>query len=176
MPDFFYPYFQNLSINLLRKKHMFCRNFVTKREYITYSSIIRGKYNGVVSMKPRVLCVDDQYGIRLLLKEILKCDYDVVAVETGEEALESIRVFEPQVVILDMKLEKTKGTELLKTIKQINCNIGAIMLTGYQDRDLIDEIEQSHPEKIIIKPFEVEQIKSSVKELVASSKDKGLVS
>ena len=116
-------------------------------------------------MKPKVLCVDDQYGIRVLLKEILKCDYDVIAVGTGEEAIENVRKFEPHVVILDMKLEKMKGTELLKTIRQINCNIGTIILTGYQDCDLIDEIKQSNPEKIIIKPFEVEQIKNCVKEV-----------
>lgn len=116
-------------------------------------------------MKPKVLCVDDQYGIRVLLKEILKCDYDVMAVETGEEAIESVLKFEPHVVILDMKLNKMKGTDLLKTIKQINRNIGTIILTGYHDSDLIDEIKQSNPEKIIIKPFEVEQIRRSVKEL-----------
>lgn len=119
-------------------------------------------------MKPRVLCVDDQYGIRVLLKEILKCDYDVMAVETGEEAIKNVVEFEPQVVILDMKLNKMKGTELLKSIRKINCNIGTIMLTGYQDCDLINEIEQSNPEKIIIKPFEVEQLKSSVEELVTN--------
>lgn len=95
-----------------------------------------------------------------------------MTVETGEEAIENVRRFAPQVVILDMKLAKMKGTEVLKSIKQINCNIGTIMLTGYQDNDIIDEIKQSNPEKIIIKPFEVEQIKNSVKELVANSTSK----
>lgn len=120
-------------------------------------------------MKPKVLCVDDQYGIRVLLKEILKCDYEVMTVETGEEAIENVQEFDPQVVILDMKLEKMKGTEVLKTIKQINCSIGTIILTGYQDYDLINEIKQSNPEKIIIKPFEVEQIRDSVKEIIEKS-------
>lgn len=120
-------------------------------------------------MKPKVLCVDDQYGIRVLLKEILKSDYEVMTVETGEEAIENVQEFDPQVVILDMKLEKMKGTEVLKTIKQINCSIGTIILTGYQDYDLINEIKQSNPEKIIIKPFEVEQIKNSVKEIIEKS-------
>lgn len=140
--------------------------------YIWYRES-RGNYcGGIVSVKPKVLCVDDQYGIRVLLKEILKLDYDVMTVETGEEAIENVRRFAPQVVILDMKLAKMKGTEVLKSIKQINCNIGTIMLTGYQDNDIIDEIKQSNPEKIIIKPFEVEQIKNSVKELVANSTSK----
>ncbi|WIV12235.1 response regulator [Proteiniborus sp. MB09-C3] len=120
-------------------------------------------------MKPKVLCVDDQYGIRVLLKEILKSDYEVMTVETGEEAIENVQEFDPQVVILDMKLEKMKGTEVLKSIKQINCSIGTIILTGYQDYDLINEIKQSNPEKIIIKPFEVEQIKNSVKEIIEKS-------
>lgn len=129
-----------------------------------------GNFCGGTSVKPKVLCVDDQYGIRVLLKEILKCDYEVMAVETGEEAIENVLKFEPQVVILDMKLEKMKGTDLLRLIKQINGNIGTIMLTGYQDCDLIEEIKQSNPEKIIIKPFEVEQLKSSVRELSSKYK------
>lgn len=117
-------------------------------------------------MRSRVLCVDDQYGIRLLLREILKNDYEVMTVETGEEAIENIRAFDPQVVILDMKLEKMMGTDLLELIRQIKCNIITIMLTGYQDFELLSEIERHHPEKIITKPFDIEQIKSTVSELI----------
>lgn len=135
--------------------------------FIIESSYQGGIFNGKTSMKPKVLCVDDQYGIRLLLKEILKSDYDVMTVETGEEAIESVLKFEPHVLILDMKLEKMKGTDLLKKIRQINCNISTIILTGYQDYDLINEIKQSNPEKIIIKPFVIEQIRNSVKELIS---------
>lgn len=133
-------------------------------EYYNYS-FFGGNFYGATSVKPRVLCVDDQYGIRTLLNEILKYDFDVMTVETGEEAIESFQKFVPHVVILDMNLNEMKGTDLLRIIKQINNNIGTIMLTGYQDRDLIDEIKESNPEKIIYKPFQVEQIISSVKEL-----------
>lgn len=130
----------------------------------------RGNFRGgIVSVNPRVLCVDDQYGIRVLLKEILKSDYEVMTVETGEEAIENVWKFAPQVVILDMKLKKMKGTDVLKSIKEINCSIGTIILTGYQDSDLINEIKKSNPEKIIFKPFDIEQIKNSVKELVENS-------
>lgn len=118
-------------------------------------------------MKPRVLCVDDQYCIRVLLKEILKRDYDVITVGTSEEAIENVLKYSPQVVILDMKLEEMKGTEVLKTIKQINCNIGTIILTGYLDKDMLNEIEESQPEKIITKPFEIDHIQRSVRELVS---------
>lgn len=127
--------------------------------------MIKAIWGGTL-MKTRVLCVDDQYGIRLLLKEILKSDYDVMAVETGEEAIENMRVFDPQVVILDMKLQKMKGTELLEAIRQIKCNIHTIMMTGYQDCDVLGEIKRYNPEKIIMKPFDVEQIISSVNELI----------
>lgn len=92
-----------------------------------------------------------------------------MTVETGEEAIEKVRKFAPQVVILDMKLPKMKGTDVLKSIKQINCRIGTIMLTGYQDNDLINEIQEIKPEKIIMKPFDIDQIRSSVKELVEDS-------
>ncbi|MFA5524123.1 MAG: response regulator [Tissierellales bacterium] len=126
---------------------------------------------GAFSGKPKVLCVDDQYGIRALLKEILKLDYDVMTVGTGEEAMEGILRFDPQVVILDMKLDKMKGTEVLKFIKQVNRRICTIMITGYQDSDMINEIKGLGPEKIITKPFDTEQIRNSVKELVQIRKE-----
>ncbi len=120
-------------------------------------------------MKPKVLCVDDQYGIRVLLKEILKSDYEVETVETGEEALELIREFRPQVVLLDMKLENMKGTDVLKLIREIDSSISSIILTGYSEQDKLDEIKESKPELVIKKPFDVDIVRNSVSKLINKS-------
>ncbi|MGF7058893.1 response regulator [Brassicibacter mesophilus] len=120
-------------------------------------------------MKPKVLCVDDQYGMRVLLKEILKRDYDVEVVETGEEALELVKKFKPQVVLLDMKLQNMKGTDVLKLMRQIDHSISSIILTGYSEQDKLDEIEESKPELVIKKPFDIDIVRNSVRKLISES-------
>lgn len=120
-------------------------------------------------LKPKVLCVDDQYGMRVLLKEILKRDYDVEVVETGEEALELVKKFKPQVVLLDMKLQNMKGTDVLKLMRQIDHSISSIILTGYSEQDKLDEIEESKPELVIKKPFDIDIVRNSVRKLISES-------
>ncbi|KPU27422.1 hypothetical protein TR13x_04945 [Caloranaerobacter sp. TR13] len=112
--------------------------------------------------KCRLLCVDDQAGIRILLGEIFKNDYDVLSVGTGAEAIEMINDFRPDVVILDMKLQDMDGEEVLKNIRRINESICVVILTGYDDITQNSDFDVFKPDMIVQKPFDVFELKEEI--------------
>jgi DNA-binding NtrC family response regulator len=83
-------------------------------------------------MKIRVLLVDDEAEFLEQLSERLKLrDYDVSTCMSGEEAVEKIKAFNFDVVILDVAMPGIDGTEALRQIKSIKPLTEVIMLTGH---------------------------------------------
>ncbi|AFS77256.1 response regulator receiver protein, CheY-like protein [Gottschalkia acidurici 9a] len=117
-------------------------------------------------MKSRVICVDDQMGIRMLLKEILKEDYNVKTVGTGKEAIQAFKDFRPDVVMLDMCLEDMKGTEVLNHIREVDSSTKVVMITGYTEDDMLSEIKSFEPEYILHKPFDILSMKKKLRNIV----------
>jgi len=84
--------------------------------------------------KPIVLVVDDEEGIRTLLKRILtKAGYDVVAVANGQEALDKVSRLQVRVVLSDIKMPDISGIELLGKLTANHPDICVIMATGVTD-------------------------------------------
>ncbi len=80
----------------------------------------------------RILVVDDEKSLVLLLSRILKKEgYRVQGVYSGEEALAVIPKFEPNLVITDLKMPGISGIEVMEKIKADRQEIDFIMLTAY---------------------------------------------
>ncbi|QIB27700.1 response regulator [Caloranaerobacter azorensis] len=116
--------------------------------------------------KYRLLCVDDQEGIRVLLGEIFKNDCDVIAVETGSKAIKMITEFKPDIVILDMKLQDMNGEEVLRNIRKIDKRICVVILTGYEDIVQDSSFGVIKPDMIVQKPFDVFELKEKINSLI----------
>ncbi len=113
-----------------------------------------------------MICVDDQLGIRILLNEIFKDEYEVVMADSGSKAINLVKDFQPDVVLLDVKLGDMNGADVLGTINSINSNIKTIVMTGYNDDESLKRVEKLKPHMIINKPFDVNDIRSKVKEIL----------
>ncbi len=80
----------------------------------------------------RILVVDDEKSLVLLLSRILKKEgYQVQGVYSGEEALAVIPKLEPNLVITDLKMSGISGIELMEKVKSDRQEIDFIMLTAY---------------------------------------------
>jgi len=66
----------------------------------------------------RVLIVDDDKVIQQLIEVNLELEgYETARASDGEEALDQVRVFKPEVIILDVMMPKMDGREVCKRIK-----------------------------------------------------------
>ena len=81
-----------------------------------------------------VLIVEDNATFRHSLKDVLKTQFPSMGIEEAadsEEALLKLRVFEPDLIFMDIKLPGRNGLELTRAIKSTNSEIEIIILTSY---------------------------------------------
>jgi len=83
-----------------------------------------------VHVARRVLVVDDEAGIRRVLRGFLEAEgFDVTEAATGRAALDEVRSGHPDLVLLDVMLPDLDGFEVLRRIRATS-QVGVIMLTA----------------------------------------------
>jgi DNA-binding NtrC family response regulator len=106
-----------------------------------------------------VLLVDDEVEFGFALVERLRLKhYDVKAVSQVEDALAAVRSDPPDVVLLDFMMPGMDGIEILKFIKQIDPSIEVIMLTGYADTRIMEEVMKNGASEYIMKPADLGEV------------------
>jgi len=81
---------------------------------------------------PTILVVDDEASIRRTLREILEYeDFDVEEAVDGEEALRAVRENSYDLVLLDVKMPKVDGMEVLETIAEEGGDLPVVMISGH---------------------------------------------
>jgi Response regulator containing CheY-like receiver, AAA-type ATPase, and DNA-binding domains len=113
--------------------------------------------------KKKVLIVDDQNGIRVLLMEVFSSEgYVTFQAPNGKLALEIVRQESPDLVLLDMKIPGMDGLEILKHIKSIDRDIKVIMMTAYGELDMIKEATDHGALMHFTKPFDIDEMRMAV--------------
>ncbi|MBO8172040.1 MAG: response regulator [Bacillaceae bacterium] len=117
----------------------------------------------------KILIVDDQYGIRVLLYEVLgKEGYTMYQAANGKQALNIVKKESPSLVILDMKIPGMDGLEILREIKTIDPDIKVIMMTAYGELDMIEEAKSLGALTHFTKPFDIDEMRRVVNQYLAS--------
>ncbi|MCK6259244.1 response regulator [Fictibacillus sp. WQ 8-8] len=124
-----------------------------------------------VSRLSKILIVDDQYGIRILLNEIFQKEgYQTFQAANGVQALSIVEEETPDLVILDMKIPGMDGLEILRHVKKMNSSIQVIIMTAYGELDMIHEAIKLGAITHFAKPFDIDEIRAAVrKELPISA-------
>lgn len=115
-------------------------------------------------MKEKILIVDDQFGIRILLNEVFQKEgYQTFQAANGIQALEIVTKHDPDLVLLDMKIPGMDGIEILKRMKVIDQNIRVIIMTAYGELDMIQEAKDLGAITHFAKPFDIDDIRAAVR-------------
>jgi CheY-like chemotaxis protein len=101
---------------------------------------------------PQVLLVDDDRAFRVAIQRYLvRAGYDVVAVDSGEEALDTMRNGKQFAAVLtDLRMPGIHGSTLIRAVRNLDEHVAIIVLTG----DLNAELERSLVEKGAFRCFE----------------------
>ncbi|MGA9173558.1 MAG: response regulator [Thermoactinomyces sp.] len=122
-----------------------------------------------MAQNKKVLVVDDQYGIRLLLKEVFaKDDLQIFQAANGRQALEIIQSEKPDLILLDMKMPGMDGLELLRRLRQFGNKAKVIMMTAYGELDMVAEASRLGAVTHFTKPFDIEELRLEVIRQLAS--------
>lgn len=111
----------------------------------------------------KIMVVDDQAGIRMLLEEVFKKEgYSILTASNGNQALEIIEENNVDLVLLDMKIPGMSGLEILKKIKQVRPDLKVMVMTAYGESDIVKEALRNGAMSHFSKPFDLHELITSV--------------
>ena len=107
----------------------------------------------------RVLVVDDEENLRLVLRTLLRRHgYEVETAESGEDALGMVDSFGPDVVLTDVRMPKMGGLDLLTTLKAKGNEATVIVMSAYGNMDLALEAMKAGAYDYVQKPFKPDEV------------------
>jgi two-component system response regulator AtoC len=107
----------------------------------------------------RVLVVDDEENIRLVLRTLLKKQgYDVELADGGEAALAALEAFDPDVILTDVRMPRMGGLDLLGALKAKQHPATVIVMSAYGNVDLAIEAMKAGAYDYVSKPFKPDEI------------------
>lgn len=114
-------------------------------------------------MVPSVLIVDDEKNIRLTLAATVKSmQLDTATAVNGEEALEKIRQFNYDVMLLDIKMPGMDGMQVLERVRALKPGMSIIMITAHGTVENAVEAMKLGAVDFLQKPFTPEEIRELV--------------
>ena len=120
--------------------------------------------------KKKVLVVDDEMGVRRLLRQTLSHDFTVIEAQDGEEAVNLAHSQQPDLILMDMMMPKMDGLTACRAIKQDQATMGimVVMLTaiGYElNRKLAENMAGATA--YLTKPFDAQELLKTVGRLLS---------
>ncbi|HMD13462.1 MAG TPA: response regulator [Bacteroidota bacterium] len=117
----------------------------------------------------KILLVDDEIGFAELLRDLLSMDnYEVEVAHDGQEGLEKLVTFKPEVIISDIVMPRVSGFEMFKKVKASpeTASIPFLFITGFQDERVLAEARKIGVFGILRKPIDIEQIENRLRDLL----------
>ena len=111
----------------------------------------------------KILFVDDESGILKLLEESFSSyGYDVYTAQSGEEALEILKVESMSVIVTDIRMPGMSGIELCHKIREYNKISVVIAMSGYCSFGELTDCRSTGFDDYLKKPFESQEMKQIV--------------
>ncbi|HJL17025.1 MAG TPA: sigma-54 dependent transcriptional regulator [Sandaracinaceae bacterium LLY-WYZ-13_1] len=108
---------------------------------------------------PRVLVVDDEENIRLVLRTLLrKHGYEVEVASSGEAALDEVERFAPDFVLADVRMGGMSGIDLTRALVERNDAITVMVMSAYGSVDLALEAMKAGAYDYVSKPFKQDEV------------------
>ena len=117
----------------------------------------------------RVLIVDDDAAMRRLLEVRLRAlDCQVMMAGDGEEALQKVSVFQPDIILLDYMMPKVSGIEVVRHLKEDESTKGIPVILITSRGSLEDKVTglDAGADDYVVKPFETFELLARVRSML----------
>lgn len=120
--------------------------------------------------KINICLVDDQALVREGLKSLLNLDPSVQVVAEAIDGEDCIKQLEQDlvadIILLDIRMPKATGIDVLKHMQQTKCQIPALILTTFDDHDLIMQGMQAGAKGYLLKDISLEHLVEAIKQVL----------
>jgi putative two-component system response regulator len=116
----------------------------------------------------RILVIDDEAVVRMLVAEILEtAGHDVLVAESAEQALSLLEAEEVELVVSDVVMPALSGLELLETLHARRASLPVILITGAGTYETLSQALTRGAAGLVTKPFSHAELQSAVAEALA---------
>ena len=112
--------------------------------------------------RPKVLIIDDEPGPRESIRLSLETLYDCLTVTDGYQGLEALDTFNPDMIILDIKMPKIDGIETLRRVREKGSAAEVMLLTAYGSLETAQKAIRYGVFDYIEKPFDLHELRATV--------------
>jgi two-component system NtrC family sensor kinase len=122
--------------------------------------------------KQKILLIDDRReNIVFLANSILRPKgYDVITAMDGEKGLHKALKEKPDLIIMDLRMPKMNGLEVLSALRKEQCHIPVILTTFHGSESVAVEAFRLGAKDYIIKPYTVEDIENAVERVLGEGR------
>jgi two-component system sensor histidine kinase/response regulator len=107
-----------------------------------------------------IFVIDDDPAMRLSCEKILKKEqYLVETFEDGQQGLERIQKQHPDLLVVDLKMPRIGGIDVIKSVNKIDPNISLVVITGYATIDTAVEAMKAGAYDFLPKPFTPDELR-----------------
>jgi excisionase family DNA binding protein len=122
--------------------------------------------NEEASGQPTVLVVDDDEALQEMFKLFLKkAGFSRLIVGTGKDALAALEKQKFDLCFLDLQLPDITGDEIYAVAKKQHPDLPIVIITGYPDSDMMNNILRHGPVTMLKKPLKVEDLQWTLQHL-----------
>lgn len=115
-----------------------------------------------VTARRRVLFVEDEPAIRSTYVRCFATTYEMAFAGSGSEALSQLQTFNPDVLVLDMRLPDTDGVALLQKIRATHPDLPVVVTTAYVSMEpLMGVLDLGHS-GYLVKPFNMDDLAARI--------------
>jgi DNA-binding response OmpR family regulator len=117
----------------------------------------------------RILYVDDEANLRILVKDQLVAEgFSVDTADDGDTGVEMLKKQKYNLVLLDIRMPRMGGIEVLKYIKEHKLTCRVIMLTAVDDLSVALESVKNGANDYLTKPYDLPTLLGSIQRVVAT--------
>ena len=121
------------------------------------------------TVKPRLLIIDDEEQIRMLLMDLLGAVYDCCTAGSAEEALSALSEDTFDLVISDIDMGRMSGLELVPRVHSLSPDTVVVMISGNQDIEFAIQALRVGAFDYISKPIDLRHVEASVERALRHS-------
>ena len=117
----------------------------------------------------RIIIADDHLVVREAIRVMLEMEpgFEVVGeASDGNKALELAAQLEPDLVLMDIRMEGMDGVEATRLLRQQFPNMGVLILTGFGDDEVLLNAVEAGAQGFLLKDASADEVKSAILRVV----------
>jgi DNA-binding response OmpR family regulator len=151
------------------RENIFLRSKNVTREISGFSAA-KSEKNVEQGFSASILLVEDHVLNQAYMMALLKrSGYQVLLAETGKEAMEKIKSYQPGLVLLDMVLPDMDGAKILEYMEASGIKATVIVLSGFSEKELRKVYPAISADAYLLKPVDPAELARQLKKYMTAS-------